>query len=145
MAAAMVVLPVFLQAPWVRLHPFSAVLFTVIFLAIGLTLHLTGVGRRADIGSLLVGFRALVVFSPPRQSSIAPYASPAHITRLTTSYPFGVILNTLWNFIISLKYVLIYLFFSLSFLVQSSPIWARRKGDLFEEVVCLSHHSLSCS
>ena len=56
MAAAMVVLPVFLQAPWVRLHPFSAVLFTSVLLAIGLTLHLTGVGRRADIGSLLVGF-----------------------------------------------------------------------------------------
>ena len=52
----MVVLPVFLQAPWVRLHPFSAVLFTVVLLAIGIPLRQGREGRDADIGSLLVGF-----------------------------------------------------------------------------------------
>ena len=55
-AALMVVLPVFLQAPWVRLHPFSAVLFTVVLLAIGIPLQHGRQGRRADIGALLVGF-----------------------------------------------------------------------------------------
>ena len=55
-AALMVVLPVFLQAPWVRLHPFSAVLFTVVLLAIGIPLQHGRQGRSADIGALLVGF-----------------------------------------------------------------------------------------
>ena len=52
----MVVLPVFLQAPWVRIHPFSAVLFTAVFLSIGVNLHFTCRGRLQDVGSLLVGF-----------------------------------------------------------------------------------------
>ena len=52
----MVVLPVFLQAPWVRLEPFTAVLFTVVLLSAGINLQLTSHGRRAEIGSLLVGF-----------------------------------------------------------------------------------------
>ena len=55
-AAAMVVLPVFLQAPWVRIHPFSAVLFTAVLLSIGVNLHFTCRGRLQDVGSLLVGF-----------------------------------------------------------------------------------------
>ena len=55
-AAALVVLPVFLQAPWVRLHPFTATLFTVVLLTAGLNLQLNSRGRRAEIGSLLVGF-----------------------------------------------------------------------------------------
>ena len=42
-AAAMVVLPVFLQAPWVRLHPFSAAVFTAVLVAVGVVL-----GRSAD-------------------------------------------------------------------------------------------------
>ena len=52
----MVVLPVFLQAPWVRLHPFSATLFTAVLLSIGIALEHTGQQQKADIGQLLVGF-----------------------------------------------------------------------------------------
>ena len=52
----MVVLPVFLQAPWVRLHPFSAVLFTSLLLAVGILLNQTGRQNQAEIGQLLVGF-----------------------------------------------------------------------------------------
>ena len=52
----MVVLPVFLQAPWVRLHPFSATLFTVVLLCIGIGLNRSSTGQRADLGALLVGF-----------------------------------------------------------------------------------------
>ncbi len=50
------VLPVFLQAPWVRLHPFTATLFTIVLLTVGLNLQLNSRGMRAEIGSLLVGF-----------------------------------------------------------------------------------------
>ena len=52
----MVVLPVFLQAPWVRLNPFSATLFTGVLIAIGLVLHQSRFQTTSDLGSLLVGF-----------------------------------------------------------------------------------------
>ena len=52
----MVVLPVFLQAPWVRLDPFSATLFTVVLIAAGLVLHQSRSQTASDLGSLLVGF-----------------------------------------------------------------------------------------
>ena len=56
LAAAMVVLPVFLQAPWVRIHPFSAAVFTAVLIVAGVLLHRSNCERRAEIGSLLVGF-----------------------------------------------------------------------------------------
>ena len=52
----MVVLPVFLQAPWVRLDPFSATLFTAALIAAGLLLHQSRSQTASDLGSLLVGF-----------------------------------------------------------------------------------------
>ena len=52
----MVVLPVFLQAPWVRIHPFSATLFTVVLLSAGVGLNLSRSQRASEFGSLLVGF-----------------------------------------------------------------------------------------
>ena len=55
-AAAMVVLPVFLQAPWVRLDPFSATLFTGVLIATGLVLHQSRSQTASDVGALLVGF-----------------------------------------------------------------------------------------
>jgi hypothetical protein len=55
-AAAMVVLPVFLQAPWVRIHPFSATLFTAVLVAIGVVLNRSDNQQKADIGALIVGF-----------------------------------------------------------------------------------------
>ena len=55
-ASVMVVLPVFLQAPWVRLHPFSAVLFTAVLVALGVLLNRSRDDRQAELGSLLVGF-----------------------------------------------------------------------------------------
>ncbi len=51
----MVVLPVFLQAPWVHLHPFSACLFTSIILGIGIYLVESKHQRWGNPGSLLVG------------------------------------------------------------------------------------------
>ena len=55
-AAAMVVLPVFLQAPWVRLDPFSATLFTAVLIGAGLVLHQSRSQTTSDLGTLLVGF-----------------------------------------------------------------------------------------
>ena len=52
----LVTLPVFLQAPWVRLAPFSAALFTVPMLAIGLALGHQPQPRQRTLGALLVGF-----------------------------------------------------------------------------------------
>ena len=52
----MVVLPVFLQAPWVRIHPFSATLFTAVLVAIGVVLNRSENQQKADFGALIVGF-----------------------------------------------------------------------------------------
>jgi len=52
----LVTLPVFVQAPWVRLAPFSATLFTVPLLALALLLSRHRDPRLARAGQLLVGF-----------------------------------------------------------------------------------------
>ena len=52
----MVVLPVFLQAPWVRLHPFSAAVFTAVLVAVGVVLGSSADEQRNALGQLLVGF-----------------------------------------------------------------------------------------
>jgi len=54
-AGALVVLPVFVQAPWVRLNPLSACLFTLFLLALGIPLALLGQRGWAVAGELLVG------------------------------------------------------------------------------------------
>ncbi len=52
----LVTLPVFLQAPWVRLAPFSAALFTLPLLALALGLSHQRQPRLSQAGELLVGF-----------------------------------------------------------------------------------------
>ncbi|MEB3184323.1 MAG: DUF3120 domain-containing protein [Cyanobacteriota bacterium] len=52
----LVTLPVFLQAPWVRLSPVSATLFTAVLVACGVLLERQRHPRLRDAGSLLVGF-----------------------------------------------------------------------------------------
>jgi hypothetical protein len=52
----LVALPVFLQAPWVRLAPFSAALFTAPLLLLAVLLAQSPSQRWRDIGVLLVGF-----------------------------------------------------------------------------------------
>jgi len=51
----MVILPVFLQAPWVHLHPFSACLFTLVILATGYAMAHFGGVKYFQAGSLLIG------------------------------------------------------------------------------------------
>ena len=54
--ALLVALPVFLQAPWVRLAPFSAALFTAPLLLVGIALAQHPNPRASTAGTLLVGF-----------------------------------------------------------------------------------------
>ena len=54
--ALLVALPVFLQAPWVRLAPFSAALFTAPLLFLGIALGQQRQSNWASAGALLVGF-----------------------------------------------------------------------------------------
>jgi hypothetical protein len=54
--ALLVALPVFLQAPWVRLAPFSAALFTAPLLLVGVVLAQHDARRWSDAGAVLVGF-----------------------------------------------------------------------------------------
>jgi hypothetical protein len=56
LTAVLVVLPVFIQAPWVRQQPFSAALFSAVLLAAGVLLNLRGPERLQRSGQLLVGF-----------------------------------------------------------------------------------------
>jgi len=56
MAALLVTLPVFVQAPWVRNAPLSATLFTIPLLAGAILLALRGRGVWQELGGLLVGF-----------------------------------------------------------------------------------------
>ena len=55
-SGVLVTLPVFLQAPWVRLAPFSAALFTVPLLGLALALSQHSNPRTRRAGELLVGF-----------------------------------------------------------------------------------------
>lgn len=56
LAALMVSVPVFLQAPWVRSAPMAAALFTVPLLTLGILLEQHGGPRGRAFGALLVGF-----------------------------------------------------------------------------------------
>lgn len=55
-SGVLVTLPVFLQAPWVRLAPFSAALFTGVLLCTGLALERQSHPRAKHLGALVVGF-----------------------------------------------------------------------------------------
>jgi hypothetical protein len=56
LAGALVVLPVFVQAPWVRAAPMAAALFTAALLAAGILLERHPQRRWQELGALLVGF-----------------------------------------------------------------------------------------
>ena len=56
-ASALVVMPVFVQAPWVHHHSFSACLFGIGLAATGILLSLSaGRSQLNDLGSLILGF-----------------------------------------------------------------------------------------
>ncbi len=98
-SSAMVVLPVFLQAPWVRLHPFSACLFTSVILGVGISLVEIGGKKWAKAGSLLVGvsgswlggclFWGWLRAHPMWHMPIEAFALPLAIGGLTTRWRIG--------------------------------------------------------
>ncbi len=55
-AVLLVTVPVFVQAPWVRLSPMGAALFTAPLVCLGVLLEQRGRGPLRDLGILLVGF-----------------------------------------------------------------------------------------
>jgi hypothetical protein len=55
-AVLLVTVPVFVQAPWVRLAPMGAALFTVPLVGLGVLLEQRGQGPLRQLGILLVGF-----------------------------------------------------------------------------------------
>ncbi|MBD2550343.1 DUF3120 domain-containing protein [Microcystis elabens FACHB-917] len=55
-AALLVTVPVFLQAPWVRAAPMAAALFTIPLMGVALLLERRGQGPWQPLGVLLVGF-----------------------------------------------------------------------------------------
>jgi hypothetical protein len=55
-AALLVTVPVFVQAPWVRMAPMAATLFTVPLVALGVVLEERARGPWRSFGALLVGF-----------------------------------------------------------------------------------------
>ena len=83
-----VVLPVFIQAPWVHLYPISALLFTFALLSSGFVLAHFFSARFSNIGSLLVGvsgswlggclfwgwLRAFPIWHLPVESIALPFA-----------------------------------------------------------------------
>ena len=54
-ASTCVVLPVFIQAPWVHIYPFSALLFSLLLVSSGLILIQFFSSRYINVGSLLIG------------------------------------------------------------------------------------------
>lgn len=95
----MVVLPVLLQAPWVRLYPISACLFTIAILGLGIGLIKMGQEKWSNVGSLLIGvsgswlggclfwgwFRAHPVWHLPVEAIALPIA----LWGLTTPWRLG--------------------------------------------------------
>ncbi len=101
-ASALVVLPVFIQAPWVRLYPLSACLFTSVILLSGICLVHFGKEKWEITGSLLVGvsgswlggclfwgwLRAQPVWHLPVESIALPFAIWGLRTRWRTGAAF---------------------------------------------------------
>ncbi len=95
----MVVLPVFVQAPWVHVYPFSALLFSFVIFTLGFYLLRFSSYKWASIGSLLLGvswswlggclfwgwLRAHPVWHLPVESIALPIA----ITLLDTRWKIG--------------------------------------------------------
>ena len=87
-AALLVVVPIFFQAPWVRIHPISATGFTALLVAIGVLLNSNADKTKSDLGALIVGFsgcwlagclywgwlRAFPVFHLPIEAFALPLA-----------------------------------------------------------------------
>ena len=95
----LVVLPVFVQAPWVREQPFSSCLFGFVLLSVGVITQSIAPSRWKDFGALLVGFSGSwlagslfwgwLASHPLLHLPVEAFALPLAITGLQTRWRLG--------------------------------------------------------
>ena len=98
-ASMLVVLPVFVQAPWVREQPFTSCLFGFVLLSVGVITHSIAPNRWKDFGALLVGFSGSwlagslfwgwLASHPLLHLPVEAFALPLAITGLQTRWRLG--------------------------------------------------------
>ena len=98
-ASMLVVLPVFVQAPWVREQPFTSCLFGFVLLAVGVITHSMAPLKWKDFGALLVGFSGSwlagslfwgwLASHPLLHLPVEAFALPLAITGLQTRWRLG--------------------------------------------------------
>ncbi len=98
-ASMLVVLPVFVQAPWVREQPFSSCLFGFVLLSVGVITQSIAPSRWKDFGALLVGFSGSwlagslfwgwLACHPVLHLPVEAFALPLAITGLQTRWRLG--------------------------------------------------------
>ncbi len=95
----LVVLPVFVQAPWVRQQPFSSCLFGLVLLSAGVITNAIAPNKWKELGALLVGFSGSwlagslfwgwLASHPLLHLPIEAFALPLAITGLQTRWRLG--------------------------------------------------------
>ena len=98
-ASMLVVLPVFVQAPWVREQPFTSCVFGFVLLAVGVITHSMAPLKWKDLGALLVGFSGSwlagslfwgwLASHPLLHLPVEAFALPLAITGLQTRWRLG--------------------------------------------------------
>ena len=99
LASMLVVLPVFVQAPWVREQPFTSCVFGFVLLAVGVITHSMAPLKWKDLGALLVGFSGSwlagslfwgwLASHPLLHLPVEAFALPLAITGLQTRWRLG--------------------------------------------------------
>ena len=95
----LVVLPVFVQAPWVREQPFTSCLFGLVLLSVGMITNLIAPFKWKNLGALLVGFSGSwlagslfwgwLASHPLLHLPVEAFALPLAITGLQTRWRLG--------------------------------------------------------
>ena len=98
-ASMLVVLPVFVQAPWVREQPFTSCLFGLVLLSVGVITNLIAPLKWKNLGALLVGFSGSwlagslfwgwLASHPLLHLPVEAFALPLAITGLQTRWRLG--------------------------------------------------------
>ena len=98
-ASMLVVLPVFVQAPWVREQPFTSCLFGLVLLSVGVITNLIAPFKLKNLGALLVGFSGSwlagslfwgwLASHPLLHLPVEAFALPLAITGLQTRWRLG--------------------------------------------------------
>ena len=98
-ASMLVVLPVFVQAPWVREQPFTSCLFGFVLLSVGVITNSIAPNKWKEFGALLVGFSGSwlagslfwgwLAIHPLLHLPVEAFALPLAITGLRTRWRLG--------------------------------------------------------